>query len=50
MLTEVDIKRIMSTQIQLSEEKAEDTDIDCIDEFELLKCRMKILRYPKPMA
>jgi hypothetical protein len=37
MLTEVDIKRIMSIQIQLSEEIAEETDIDCIDEIEFLE-------------
>jgi hypothetical protein len=37
MLTEVDIKRIMSTQIQLSEVVAEDTDIDYIDEIEILE-------------
>lgn len=37
MLTEVDIKRIMSTQIRLSEAVAEDADIDCIDEIELLE-------------
>lgn len=37
MLTEVDIKRIMSTKIQLSEAIAEETDIDCIDEIEFLE-------------
>jgi hypothetical protein len=36
MLTEVDIKRIMCTQMQLSEDVAEETDIDCIDEIELV--------------
>ena len=37
MLTEVDIKRIMCRQLQLSEEIAEETDIDCIDEIEFLE-------------
>ena len=37
MLTEVDIERIMSTKIQLSEAIAEETDIECIDEFEFLE-------------
>ena len=37
MLTEVDIKRIMSTQMQLSDALADETDIDCIGEIELLE-------------
>ena len=37
MLTEVDIKRIMSKQLQLSEVIAEETDIDCIDDIEFLE-------------
>ncbi|MBT8130449.1 MAG: hypothetical protein HKO86_02555 [Gammaproteobacteria bacterium] len=37
MLTEVDIKRIMCTKMQLSEAVAAETDIDCIDEIELVE-------------
>ena len=37
MLTEVDIERIMSAKIQLSESVAENTDFDCIDEIEIFE-------------
>jgi hypothetical protein len=37
MLTEVDIKRIMSTHMKLSEVIADETDIDCIDEIEFVE-------------